>query len=54
MKKNNISKDAKKAFGNFKEEIANDMGLEKNNTLTRSTKQIIDKAKELYSHLGRS
>lgn len=54
MKKNNIPSNAKKAFENFKEEMANEMGLDKKKPLNKSTKKIIDKAEELYSHLGRS
>ncbi len=54
MKKNNISSNARKAFENFKEELADEMGLDKKNPLNKSTAKIIDKAKELYSNLGRS
>ncbi|WP_176718835.1 small, acid-soluble spore protein, alpha/beta type [Caloranaerobacter ferrireducens] len=54
MKNNKISENARKAFENFKEEIAKEMGID----TTKAGKNVVKKIKEnfekRFSNLGRS
>ncbi|WP_183108756.1 hypothetical protein [Thermohalobacter berrensis] len=53
MKGNKISSNARKAFENFKEELAKDMDIEAIDG-KEMTKKIVEKAKEKFTNLGRS
>jgi len=54
MRKNNISPNAKQAFENFKEEIAAELGVDSVSDKKDIVRQIVEKAENRYTNLGRS
>ncbi|WP_425448160.1 small, acid-soluble spore protein, alpha/beta type [Dethiothermospora halolimnae] len=52
--KNTIPTNARKAFENFKEEIASEMHINSKTDRKALTQEIVKRAKDEYSNLGRS
>ncbi len=54
MKNRKTSTNARKAFENFKEELAKDMDMNRRGKGKSITKKIKDKTEEFFENLGRS
>ncbi|WP_202711362.1 hypothetical protein [Sporosalibacterium faouarense] len=54
MKMNKISSNARKAFSDFKEEIAEEIKFDGNNKVGQAAKNVKNKIEDLYTNLGRS
>lgn len=51
MKNNKLSRNAKKAFENFKEELGRDFNMDMNLKNNKTVKKIVDKAEDIFDNV---